>query len=162
MEKAVPITHNDPLIQKRYLWANIAWDLAQTHVPSAVPTSPEAIASTYGLTEDDFLRLMTLPDFKALFQNEYQRVKEMGSRAGHVFRAEAILAELAVTLRNKLKDPSAELKDLLNGYKVLSETAGLSLAKEKESNQVNTQVAVQIVIPDSQNPKFAALRGEYK
>jgi len=123
------------------------------------PRSPEDVVSTYGLTKEDFLRLIALPDFKALFQNEYQRIKEMGSRAGHVFRAEAILADLAVTLRNKLKDPSAELKDLLNGYKILSEIAGLSLAKDKDTKQISTQVAVQIVVPESSNPKFAALRG---
>lgn len=159
MDKAVPIKHNDPLLQKRYLWANIAWDLAQTHIPSADPTSPRDIASTYNLSEKDFVRLMSLPDFKRLFRSEYQRVKDMGSRAGYVFRAEAILAELTVNLRNKLKDPTAELKDLLNAYKVLSDTAGLTAAKDKDTTpQVNTQVAVQIVVPESDNPKFASLR----
>lgn len=158
METAVPINHNDRLLQMRYLWANIAWDLAQTHIPSADPTSPEAIALTYGLSEDEFVRLMSLPDFKKLFQNEYQRVKEMGSRAGYVFRAEAILAELTVNLRNKLREPTAELKDLLSGYKIISETAGLAVGKDKDTPQVNTQVAVQIVVPESNNPKFASLR----
>lgn len=151
--------HHDKLLEKRHLWANIAWDLVQTCVPSAEPADPTRIMATYDLTEEELSRLMTLPGFKPLFQAEYKRVLELGSKAGHQFRAEAILAELSVTLRNKFKEPMAELKDLIKGYEVFSRIAGVDNSKDKETTAtVNTQVAVQIVLPEGDNPKFNSLR----
>lgn len=152
-------TVDSSIFEKRYLWPNVAHDMVQLNLPQVGTTfGPDDICSTYDMSRADMSRLETLPEFRKLLDQMQAKASELGSRASFILKTEAMTADLLEILYNKLrKDPAIELKDFIAGVNTIAKAAGLDAPPKAKEVAAGQNMAIQIVIPQLDNPKLAFL-----
>jgi hypothetical protein len=126
---------------------------------SSRPVTLERIMEDRGMSAVDMLEAMRSKEFRMCLRAEKARARELGTRAGHVFRVEEIVTDLTEILYDRLRGDGVPVQELVKGFQVLSRMAGLDELPGREKERGNVSMAVQINVPPLANPKLAHLKG---
>ncbi|EFO1500356.1 hypothetical protein [Escherichia coli] len=94
----VEVRDRTDLSRLRPHWPNIAQDLIMCRVPDGkgegMLMHPETVCANYGMTMDECLSLMSLPQFQLLMRDFKRRIDAMGDSASITLRAQMMTADL--------------------------------------------------------------------
>lgn len=94
----VEVRDREDLSRLRPHWPNIAQDLIMCRVPDGkgegMLMHPETVCANYGMTMDECLSLMSLPQFQLLMRDFKRRIDAMGDNASITLRAQMMTADL--------------------------------------------------------------------
>jgi hypothetical protein len=120
----------------------------------------DGIAGTYGLTKAELLELIRTDEkLKEAIRLEHARAKELGYKAGHVFRVEGMLAEVAEYIYKKFDGSSVSIGDAIKVYQVFARSAGLDGLSE-DTRDRGPVTNIQINIPPLTRKLGGYLAGE--
>lgn len=122
----------------------MAQDLAVMQVPDTPITDFDLIYNTYGITEDELAKLLTIPEFQDIYHNSLERLKSQGNRAGSIYRASTLSQSLSEKLFRDALDEKIKPAEALKLLELLYKVSG---AMTPEQTTVNTQVNVGVAIP---------------
>ena len=145
----------------KYRWASLAQDLAILTVPNSPLSSLERICEVYDIAEVDVNALLQIPEFQTLVRNQLVSLKNQGTKAGQMYRANTLSQGLSEKLYNDAINGDMEAKDSIKLLELLMKAGGV-MDKEQQATVVNTQVNVAVPLPpsDLHNPKFKHLQVE--
>ena len=152
------------IVEDRTIWP----DLARKCVLATIPQSETRyrisdVAEEFGLSHAELLSILSNKDFRKLAKAEARRARELGARAGFVFRVERMTDELAEILFSRLKDADdhVAIADFIKGFVTLARAAGLdALTQAREAEGRGVNMAIQINVPQLANGKLDHLRPE--
>jgi hypothetical protein len=138
-------------------WADLARDLVHMTLPNPGGHRPLAeVLGAYRLGADDLASIIAAPRFKALLEAEAARAKELGHRAGYVFRAEALLSLLAERMFVLAMGDDATPTDVIRTFTAILQSVGGVEAGRQSGGPVTN---IQINVPRLDNPKLRHLDG---
>lgn len=144
-------------------WHDIARDVVLLTMPQHGPTELrpvlEDVLKEYSLSTEDMVALFENPDFSEMLQDEYDKAKDYGSDASHVYMIRDMVTDYGARLHQRMLDNMAviEPKDQLKYYELILKSAGwLEPRQGKDINiSSNPQVNVQVInVPRLNNPKL--------
>ena len=139
-------------------WADLARDLVHMTLPNPGrrPTLDELLAN-YDLDSKALPELIANPRFKALLDTESARAKELGHRAGYVFRAETLLSLLAERMFLMAMSSEATPLDVVKSFSALLQSIGG--VESGRAGQAGPVTNIQINVPALKNPKLRHIDG---
>lgn len=133
-------------------WPSLAQDLALLMVPNSPIKGIDEVCATYNLSRQDLKAILQVPYFQTLLNTVMEEVRKQGSRAGVRYRALMLSQALAEKLFRDANDGTLKPVDSVKFLGELLKMSGLN--SDKGETQVNTQVNVQLPIPQG-IPKVA-------
>lgn len=119
------------LLEIKHLWPSIARDIALMTAPGGGTSySAEDIAHNYGLNQDEFARLVSLPAFEAVVKDELARVKSLGPNAGARMRAESMATAMQEQMFKQACAGGMDEKVQMQFLNTLLKAAGLDQPPE--------------------------------
>lgn len=116
----------------RPLWGNIAQDIVMTTVANAEGNgpliTPQEICDNYGISPQECLTLLTLPEFKRMVRDYRKRVDAMGDNASITLRAQMLASSLMEDVYLGVMKQGADIKDKIKVMERLFQYGGLDPA----------------------------------
>lgn len=144
-------------------WPSIAQDIALLTVPtsgSATYTGAD-IAAYYKLTDTQFTKLIELPQFRTLVEQEVAAAKELGPKAGVRLRAEALSLELQETLFSRAMAGDLDDKLSVQLLGMLMKSAGIDQPPEMvQAQTAHNTVNIAFNVPKLSNKKLAHIMNQ--
>ena len=138
-ELTVQTKDRDDLMRLRPLWSNIAQDIVMTSVPNAEGTgpliTPQEICDNYNITQQECLRLLTLPEFKRMVKDYRKRVDAMGDNASITLRAQMLASSMMEEVYLNVMKQGADVKDQIKVMERLFQYGGLDPATNGQNKQ---------------------------
>ena len=112
-----------------------------------------AFCRSYGITEQELNRLLTLPEFQSLLRGAVDQVQAQGDKAGPRYRAAVLSRHLAEALFRKASVGDMQDKEAIKFLEILLRSAGLYDPPPVTNTQVNVGVSVPIPVPTGMSSK---------
>lgn len=126
-------------------WPSLAQDLALLMVPNSPIKGIDEVCRTYNLTKQDLKEILAVPYFQGLLDTVMTEIKKQGSKAGVRYRAMILAQAMSEKLFRDANSGELKGADSIKFFGELLKMSGLN--SDKGETQVNTQVNVQLPIP---------------
>lgn len=145
------------VLEQRHQWPTIARDLVLTKLPqSGAVISEKDICDNYNITTEELAFLKELPEFLSFYEKEVKEARDLGHKAAHIYRAEAMATRVGEAIFNRVINNSCEVKDSIRFYELLLKTAQLDKVDGTDQSQANSTMVpvININIPNLTNSKL--------
>jgi hypothetical protein len=146
----------------RIFWPDLARDLVYLTLPNLSPDKPatlDVVKDAYGLDDAGLNAIVDQPDFQAVLRRERDRAKALGPRAGHVYRTEAMIADLSEKIYARARSGGERLDEVVKAYVALARTAGIDEPADRRDRSGGATTNIQINVPNLANPKLSHING---
>jgi hypothetical protein len=117
------------------------------------------LLETYGLNEDEFLELLSDKEIVELIQATNARARELGSRAGYVFRMETMISNLAEHMYQRIMSGEPGMSEVIKAFVAMARTAGLDELPGASKAGGGVTTNIQINVPELANTKVGHING---
>ena|SRR5699024_2430410 len=128
-------------------WDNIAYDLVLSRAPAmtgaAQSITVDEICREYGLTKDEMVALLAMPEFVNIVDTLEEMTEGFGVDAPTVLRARALASELMERMFMAAVQ-SQDPKELRESFKVLADIGRMMPEKKKDDVASGPQVVINV------------------
>jgi hypothetical protein len=157
INSVVEVRDRKDLSRLRPHWPCIAQDLIMCRVPDGkgegMLMHPEIICTNYGMTMNECMALMSLPQFQLLMRDYKRRIDAMGDNASITLRAQMMAADLMERLYKDVVDgaDSSQVRERRETLRLIAQlgqldpaTNGMNKRRDDGGGNATSVVSVSI------------------